>query len=164
MDATRRALLVALLLVVGCGARVTTPWPTAAVGVDLAGQPVRLDARSPRPVVLVFWATWCGHCKALLAEVDGWRAERAFDLIAVNVGERAARVRRARIPGRIVLDVGGEAAAAYDGVPVPTAVVVAGGRLYGRIRGRSRGHSRTLRRWLDEASADSPPQAFPTSR
>lgn len=153
-----RTLLPAVLLAgltTACGGPPTTPWPTAEVGVDLQAQVVRLDPASPTPVVLVFWATWCGHCKTVLAEVGGWQAQRRFDLIAINLREPADRVAQflagRAVPGRVVLDLDGAVAAAYDGQPVPTMVVIAGGRVFGRVRGRSRRNSKRLLKLLDDA-------------
>lgn len=59
-----------LLLASLRGGPMPTAAPPALVGIDLSGQPVDLRMLKGKPVVLYFWATWCGACKIASPVVD----------------------------------------------------------------------------------------------
>jgi thiol-disulfide isomerase/thioredoxin len=57
---------------------------------NLQGKPVRLSDFQGRPVILVFWATWCPYCKLLLpgiAELNNKYESRGLKVLAVNIME-----------------------------------------------------------------------------
>ena len=59
-------------------------------GYDLDGKPVDLNASvGSKPVMLVFWATWCPTCRAELPRVNGLVEQYAgrMEFVGVNVGQ-----------------------------------------------------------------------------
>ncbi|MES2521570.1 MAG: TlpA disulfide reductase family protein [Gemmatimonadota bacterium] len=83
------------------------------------------------PVVLEFWATWCGNCKqlepAMRAAMAKYGKQATFVTVAVSVNQSRERVaawqKINKIPGVLLYDRKGEVSGAYD-VPATSYVVV----------------------------------------
>jgi cytochrome c biogenesis protein CcmG/thiol:disulfide interchange protein DsbE len=65
------------------------------VGTDFAGNPVRVDAATDGPTMLVFLAHWCPHCNAEVPVLNGLRDAGRFpddlNVIAVSTAVRPDR-------------------------------------------------------------------------
>ena len=83
------------------------------------------------PVVLEFWATWCGNCKqmepAMRAAMKKYGAQVKFITVAVSINQSLDRVKAWQkinaLPGEILYDRKGEVSGAYD-TPATSYMVV----------------------------------------
>ena len=85
------------------GGPTATPAPAPVVGapapdftlVDLAGNAVALSGLRGRPILINFWATWCGQCRVEMPAIEQrWQRYQSQGLVvlAVDAGEPAAVV------------------------------------------------------------------------
>jgi peroxiredoxin len=94
---------------------------------DLNGQQVSLSSQRGAPVIINFWASWCGPCWAEMPLIQGvfeeWSAKGVV-VLTVNLGERRSVVARYmqdnHLSFPVLLDAGGEVAERYNVVGVPT--------------------------------------------
>jgi peroxiredoxin len=94
---------------------------------DLNGQQVSLSSQRGAPVVVNFWASWCGPCWAEMPLIQGvfeeWSAKGVV-VLTVNLGERRSVVARYmqdnNLSFPVLLDTGGQVAEQYNVVGIPT--------------------------------------------
>jgi thiol-disulfide isomerase/thioredoxin len=97
---------------------------------DLAGNQVSLADFKGKVVMLDFWATWCGPCRATMPEVEKLQQEHPDDfvLLAVNLGDSAEQVGRyvkmQNIQTRVLLDPDSGVGAAYGVGSIPMQVII----------------------------------------
>ena len=98
----------------------------------LEGKPVDLASYLGKgPVVLEFWATWCGNCKALepsmRSAMTKYGTKTQFITVAVSINQSLDRVKAwqaaNKLPGVLLYDRKGKVSADYD-APATSYVVV----------------------------------------
>lgn len=98
----------------------------------LGDERVRLSDLRGRPVLLDFWATWCGPCRAelpVLVRLHQRYSARGFTVVGVNVDEAGPSLvpqfkRHFNIPYAVVYDLGNAASRAYQVTGLPTLVLI----------------------------------------
>ena len=99
---------------------------------DLGGRPVALGRfLGKKPVLLVFWATWCPECKAAIPEINAMTTEPLAGKVQIlglafrESREKVANAVKARgIRYPVLLDERGQVARSYGIVGIPTYVLI----------------------------------------
>lgn len=113
------------------GIRVGEKAPTAMLE-SLEGKPVDLATYvGKKPLVMQFWATWCGNCKALEPQMKAaqskYRDKVQFVGVAVSFNQSPERVKlyakKHGMTHPILYDRSGDVSEAYD-VPATSYIVV----------------------------------------
>jgi thiol-disulfide isomerase/thioredoxin len=96
----------------------------ALAGTNLAGEMVSIEEFRGEPVVVYFWASWCGVCKAIAGNVDSLAERTKVIRVAVQSGpaEKVAAALDPHTPGieRVIVDADGTLAAAWGVGAFPT--------------------------------------------
>ncbi len=134
-------LLIVAVALSGCGAR--TDANGVQVGVEVgqalpdaefttfAGAKVHLHELRGQPVVLNFWATWCGPCKVEIPMLQAAYAatdRTGFQLLAVtDEGQGVVRdfIAAESMAFPVLFDVGGRAGSRYRIQAIPTTIFIA---------------------------------------
>ena len=108
---------------------------------DLDGKSFNISdlSKEDKPVIISFWATWCGPCLKELAAIndvyDDWQKETGVKLIAVSIDD-AKSVKRVRplVNGKgwdykVLLDDNHELKRAMNVVNVPFTIIVNKGEI-----------------------------------
>lgn len=109
--------------------------------IDLEGKKVDFSSleKEEKPVIVSFWATWCGPCLKELAAIhdvyNDWQKETGVKLIAVSIDD-AKSVKRVKplVNGKgwdytILLDTNHDLKRAMNVVNVPFTVVIYKGKI-----------------------------------
>lgn len=124
------AWLATLLLTVVAGLATAEPLPDWQAR-DAGGEAVRFSALAgERATVVLFWATWCPYCRALMPELQavaaGFRS-RGVPFLAVHIWDEEgnpAEYLQAQAPDLTLVRDGDAAAAAWQVQGTPTLVVL----------------------------------------
>ena len=115
-----------------CGnCKADLPWIVAAGDADFAA----VAEQSPVPVLVDFWAAWCGPCRMVSPVLDKIARERPgrIKLVKVDVDKSPGLSRR------------------FDVQAIPTLMVMVDGKVAARQAGAA--PAEVLRSWLDGALA-----------
>src|SRR3569623_2697250 len=134
--------------------------PRPVLEVETPTGELNTDARvAGRPLVVDFFATWCGPCRSALAELNAARQEANVgddvQFVLIDLGEPRAVVQQwalaAPVPpgGLVALDPDGVAARRWGASRLPTTFLIAAQGVVRRVnRGWGAGYRERLTRWL----------------
>ncbi len=126
------AALAALLAIAGTGSAATQLLGAEApdfVLKSLSGKNLRLSEYRGDVVMLSFWATWCGDCRAQLEELGTMRdryQDAGIELLAVSLDQNARQASEtaADVAYPVLHDAGGEVGRLYDVTRMPVMVLI----------------------------------------
>ncbi len=118
----------------------------------LSGAGASLSEMRGEPVIVHFWASWCGVCRREAGTIASLAREYPVLTVATRSGDAAA-VRRylaaEQVSFPVILDPGGEIASKYGVRALPTTFVLdAEGRIRFAETGYTTGIGLRVRRWL----------------
>jgi len=131
-------IILAALIMTGCGgSTITTGNGTPAIAPvvggrapdfaasTLDGETIILDELRGQPVVLKFWATWCGYCRYQMPFFQAAFEEKGHEVkfIGINLRESRDKVQKfvegEGVGFTMALDVDGAVANSYNVRPIP---------------------------------------------
>jgi thiol-disulfide isomerase/thioredoxin len=129
------------LLLVGCSTKPSETQPSEAAEVgktapnfqleNLEAKTVSLDSLRGKPVLINFWATWCGPCldeMPFLQEIYSEWSSKGLMFLSINSGETATKVRsymqQFGFSFPALVDSKNEVAATYRILYLPTTILV----------------------------------------
>ena len=117
----------------------------------LDGGTVSLERYSSKPVLLHFWASWCGICRFTTPDVARLQSEgesvMTIALRSGNDGEVSRWLSRKRVTFPVVNDSGGEISRNWEISVTPTLVVVSKGQVVTTTSGWTSYWGMKLRLW-----------------
>jgi peroxiredoxin len=95
----------------------------------VAGKNLRLSEYRGEVVMLSFWASWCGDCRAQLEELGTMRdryQDAGVELLAVSLDQNARQASETTADASypVLHDAGGEVGRLYDVTKMPVMVLI----------------------------------------
>ena len=130
-------ILTSALLITGCSTLVEAPEigklaPSFQL-TDIDGQSVSLSDFQGQPLLINFWATWCGPCRSEMSyiqEVYDELSEREPVVLSINIGESLTKVeefmRDYNLSFPVLLDMEGNVSEKYNIRAIPTTYFIDG--------------------------------------
>lgn len=122
------------VVISGCAQKSRTHDFQSEVFYPAGGPSIHLkEMNKLRPVLLVFWATWCEACREEIPGLNQLSKQYAgaLEIISINVQEEPADVeaflKETPLNYRVILDEGGELADRFEVTAIPSAVLLAKG-------------------------------------
>lgn len=139
-----------------------TPAPVFALK-NLKGEEVKLENMKGKVVVIDFWATWCGPCKASFPGMqmaqEHFKNDPNVVFLFVDTWERVATEEKAKIAGEfieskkypfnVLMDLDDKVVMSYGVSGIPTKFIVDG---QGKIRFKSVGYAGSPEALMEELS------------
>jgi len=132
-------LVITLVSVLTSGLVMAGCSPSSAQGVEvgnlapdfqlqnLDGQTVSLGNLQGKPVLINFWATWCGYCideMPYIQEIYEEWSDKGLEVLAINKGESSAKVEEFiqshTLSFTVLLDTKQDVAQRYNITGIPT--------------------------------------------
>lgn len=100
--------------------------------LDTAGRKVSFSSfLGSKPLVVVFWATWCPLCRSEVPALNRLAADPAIRVLAVNVGENEQKVlsfiSSFHVGYPVVRDPGWQTTAVYQVAGIPACILLGKG-------------------------------------
>ncbi|OBS09530.1 protein disulfide oxidoreductase [Acidihalobacter prosperus] len=122
----------------------------AAHAID--GSPVSLDALHGRPVLVMFWGTWCPICRTELSTLQALSRDWAVVTVAMDSGDAAkirAFMRERHLDFTVIADPQGAMSRRWGVVAVPAGFVIGpAGQIRFRLVGLTSSWGLRARLWL----------------
>jgi thiol-disulfide isomerase/thioredoxin len=130
MNSLRAALLAAMVALPALAVAPAGPAPKFRLD-SMAGKPVSLDQYKGQVVMINFWASWCGPCRAEMPVLEKLHAKykpMGFTMIGVNVepdSSLAANwLKSTPVTFPILFDTKSEVSKLYSVAGMPSTVII----------------------------------------
>ena len=120
---------------------------------DLSGRTARLTDFKGKPVMVVFFATWCPPCRMEIPHLKKIHEKEIVDILAIDIQEGKSKVGKfvenQGIPYRVLLDESGTVSGRYSVNSIPTTLLInPDGSIHKKIVGFDRNLENVVADWV----------------